>query len=203
MSITCYLYERSHFGIVNQSQQKITLSSCQMGRFDSVMVMRFVEQELTHMSNCRSLRVNEMLAISSTLKENTFFTYDEDREMKRVARNVKHADSGGIIHSLHLKDPHTRKKELESSLPPRHNAFQKMLSDLGEYLTCGGYSECNDVSLIHTLLTILSNLHNYEQSQGVLFIIHALCLRKSTVTWKTSVVTDAGPTKHSSLTLAS
>ena len=102
MSITCYLYERSHFGIVNQSQQKITLSSCPMGRFDSVMVMRFVEQELTHMSNCRSLRVNEMLAISSTLKENTFLTYDEDREMKRVARKVKHAESGGIMHSLHF-----------------------------------------------------------------------------------------------------
>ena len=73
---------------------------------DSVVVMRFVNNELTHISDCRNLRVNEMIAISSTLKEGTFFTHTEDRELKRVARNVRHADSGGIMHSCHDKNPH-------------------------------------------------------------------------------------------------
>ena len=162
---------------------------------DSVVVMQFVINELTHISDCRSLRVNEMIAFSSTLKEDTFFTYTKDRELKRVARNVCHADSSGIMHSCHDKNPHSRKEELETSLPPRHAAFQTMLSDLGEYLLCGGYSECNDASLIHTLLTTLSNLHNYEQSRGVLFIIYAICIRKSTVTWKKAVVTSSGQKK--------
>ena len=104
---------------------------------ESVVVMRFINNELTHITDCRSLRVHELNAISSTLKKDT--------------------------------------EELETSLPLRHVAFQKMLSDLGVYLSCGGYSECYDASLIHTLLTSLSNLHNYEQIRGVLFIIYALC----------------------------
>ena len=86
---------------------------------ESVVVMQFINNELTHITDCQSLRVHELNAISSTLKKDT--------------------------------------EELETSLPLRHVAFQKMLSDLGVYLSSGGYSECYDASLIHTLFTSLSN----------------------------------------------
>ena len=51
------------------------------------------------------------------------------------------------------------------------------------------------VSPFISSLGTLSNLHNYEQSRGVLFIIYALCIRKSTVTWKESVATSSGQKK--------
>ena len=61
---------------------------------------------------------------------------------------MRHADSGGIMHSCHNKHPHLRKEQLENALPPRHAEFQKMLIDLGEYLSYRGYSEYKDASLI-------------------------------------------------------
>ena len=135
---------------------------------DLVVVTQLIDNQLIHVSDYRSLFVQDMIAISSTLKEDTFFVHSEDCELKRVERNVQHADSGRLMRS-HDKNAHSRKQELVASLPPRHNAFQKMLSDLGDYLSCRGYSEYYDASLIHTLLTSFSNSHNYEQNQGVYF----------------------------------